>query len=76
MGIINALLLFFIGAIVGLLVGIAIVPTKIIGTLKIDHSDNDDRPYLFLEMNTSLEKLSKKKCVIMKVDIGDYIPHE
>ena len=52
----------------------AIIITKIIldrrstiGTLKIDHSDPERDRYLF-DLGDNLDKLSKKKRIILKVD--------
>lgn len=47
-----------------------------IGNLRVDHSDLEDDPYLFLELKTDVESISKKKYVLMKVQVEDFIPHE
>ena len=48
---------------------------KPIGTLRIDSSDPDDGPYLFLELNQSIAdvKLQDKKFVILAVDATNYL---
>ena len=47
-----------------------------IGTLRVDHSDLKDDPYLFLELETDIKSISRKKYVLMKVRVEDFIPHE
>lgn len=46
-----------------------------IGKLRVDSSDPDDGPYLFLELNQSIEavKLRDKKRVILEVDDTNFI---
>ena len=48
---------------------------KPIGTLRIDSSDPDDGPYLFLELNQSIAdvKLQDKKFVVLAVDATNYL---
>lgn len=48
----------------------------IIGNLRIDHSDLEDEPYLFLELKSDVDSVINKKYVIMKVQIKDFIPHK
>ncbi len=47
-----------------------------IGNLRVDHSDLKDDPYLFLELETDIKSISRKKYVLMKVRVEDFIPHE
>ena len=46
---------------------------KPIGTLRIDQSDPDDNPYLFLELETSPDVLKQRKTVMLKVNVENYI---
>jgi hypothetical protein len=43
------------------------------GTLRIDNSEVDEPEKLFLELNRSLDELSKEKVVIFKVIKRNYI---
>lgn len=45
-----------------------------VGTLREDHSDPEEAPYLFLELEAGgLEKIHKNKLVTLRVVIKDYI---
>lgn len=48
----------------------------IIGTIRVDHSDPDERPYLFLDLNIEPEDLYYRDRVICKVDCVDFIPQK
>lgn len=43
------------------------------GVLRVDNSDPEDGPYLFLELNTSPEKLEESSKLIFKVSHSNYI---
>lgn len=45
------------------------------GTLKIDHSDPEKDRYLF-DLGDNLDKLSKKKRIILKVDNNADLSHD
>jgi hypothetical protein len=45
-----------------------------IGNLRVDHSD--DRPYLFLELNTGVDEIAKQKTVLLNVKVEDFVPHK
>ena len=43
---------------------------RIVGTLRMDNSDPDDGPYLFLEiLPGGMEKIRASKSVLLKVDL-------
>lgn len=45
------------------------------GTLREDHSDPTEAPYLFLELEPGgMEKIHQYKTVTFKVKIEDYLP--
>ena len=67
---------FVIGLIFGGIVGITFKEEKPIGTLKVDRSDPDDGPYLFLELETDPRYIMSQKRVNLKVDVKNYISHE
>ena len=43
------------------------------GTLRIDRSDPDSEPYMFLELTESLPSVMRKKYVIFRVNLENYI---
>lgn len=63
----------FIGFILGGFFMYALSGGEAIGTLRIDASDPDDGPYLFLELSKDLNHIRNKKYVTLKVNISDYI---
>lgn len=47
---------------------------KSIGTIKMDSSDPDSPPYLFMELERDgMERLQRSEYVIMKVDLNGYL---
>lgn len=70
---------FLLGLITGILLTIIFIKyflkPKIIGTLRVDQSDPDG-PYLFLELNESIEKIIHQKKVVMNVNAKNYISQD
>ena len=68
-----------VGLIIGFILGLFFMAfefaNKIVGTLRVD-SSNEDGPYLFLELDKSLLQVTTQKYVAMKVDIRNYIPQK
>ena len=51
--------------------------SDVVGSLRVDQSDPDSGPYLFLELShEGVDAIYKKKYVVLKVNIQDYISHE
>ena len=67
---------FLVGVLIGTIIYAIAVKTASIGTLRIDQSDPEDSPYLFLELNKNITVISSKKYVTMKVDLRNYISHD
>ncbi len=50
---------------------------KVVGTLRVDHSEPSEEPYLFLELKKDgIESIQKKKEVLFKVDLDSYLPRK
>lgn len=47
-----------------------------VGTLRIDRSEPNEPPYMFLELDKGVGDISKKKHVLLRVRNENYIPHE
>ena len=62
-------------ALIGFVIGIK-SHHKPVGTLRVDQSDPDDNPYLFLELSGDPKKLPNQKCITLKVNIENYISHK
>ena len=68
---------FCVGIIVGIILHIVFSQIKSVGTIRVDHSDPDSGPYLFLEIkHGGMEKIKKKKYVVLKVNLKSYISHK
>lgn len=65
-----------IGEMAGYIIAWRIFRSKAIGSLRVDNSDPDSGPYLFLEIEKNPELLYRKKYVTFKVDLQDFISHE
>ena len=59
--------------ILGLIIGLRKTEKKIVGTLRIDHSEPDEAPLLFLELSTDPRFLMKEKQIILDVDTKSYL---
>lgn len=46
---------------------------KLLGTIRVDRSDPDDGPYLFLELKTTPDVIAEEDYVIFKVNNESYI---
>ena len=68
--------IFGIGILVGIVCTTVITRSKSVGSLRVDMSDPDDGPYLFLELSKDIEELYRKKYVTFKVSLKNFIPHE
>ena len=68
--------IFGIGVLVGSIVTQIIFRAFLIGTLRIDTSDPNDRPYMFLELSKGIGDISPRKYVILKVNRKSFIPHK
>lgn len=50
---------------------------KPVGTLRIDTSDQEDGPYIFLEIDHGkISEIYKKKHIMLRVNLKNYISHK
>lgn len=71
----NALFVL-IGICIGVGITLIVFRAYHVGSLRIDRSDPTDVPYMFLELSKGVGDISKKKHVVLKVNLDSYIPHE
>jgi len=72
----QAIIFLAIGIVLGCILS-RFIPKKIVGTIRVDHSDPDSGPYLFLEItHGGMETIKRKKYVLFEVNLKSYIPHE
>lgn len=67
---------FLSGAVVGGIIALITIRSTVIGYLRVDESDPDDGPYLFLELFKKVPNLCAKKYVMLKVKVENFISHE
>lgn len=64
----------------GIMIGIAastvFIYTKAVGSLRVDHSDPSEPPYLFLEVKKNPEALEHGKLVVLRVKRENLVSHE
>lgn len=77
--------LLILGLVIGILIGgfIGCIVTRnamikrslksLVGTLRVDTSDPDDNPYMFLELSKDVTDVTSKKSVLLKVSTENYI---
>lgn len=68
--------LFGLGMLFGCIFACFIFRLFVVGILRVDRSDPDDNPYLFLELKKPVNAVSSKKYVIFRVANKDFISHE
>jgi hypothetical protein len=78
-------LLFIFGIVIGFIVGgiVGCIVTRnamlkrtsesFVGTLRVDTSDPDDNPYMFLELSKNVDYVTSRKSVLLKVSTENYI---
>lgn len=66
-------LIFIAGVIAGVGSSVLVLLKTKGGTLRIDRSDPDSEPYMFLELTESLPSVMRKKYVIFRVNLENYI---
>lgn len=73
----EAIIYLLAGLLIGIGVSRFIFREKPIGSLRVDDSDPDSGPYLFLELNRDgTEEIYKKKHICLKVELKNYISHK
>lgn len=71
---IGGIILLIVGLITGYLLGLK-DGKEIFGTLRMDHSDIEEPPYLFLELKGhTVDDISKQKFVTFAVEQKDFLP--
>lgn len=73
----ESIIFLIIGVAIGYVLSRFIVKEKPVGTLRVDQSDPDSGPYLFLELTQNgATAMQNKKYVLFKVDLKSYISQE
>lgn len=67
---------FFFGIFVGILIDRYDMRRGSVGVLNLDHSDPEDRPYIFLELDQSPNEVFTKEYVVLRTSTKNYISHK
>ncbi len=72
----NIVIAFVLGVLVGRVFTIIIARINSVGSLRVDTSDPDDNPYLFLELSKDTNYVFRKKYITLKVNTKDFVPRK
>ena len=64
------------GFLVGAVAASVFIYAEAIGSLRVDHSDPSEPPYLFLEVEKNPDTLEHGKLVVLRVKRENLISHE
>ena len=70
------IVLILLGMLIGIGIGYLLMRPKSSGYIRIDRSEPDEPPKLFLESHIEIYELSRKKHVTYEVKNENYISHE
>ena len=62
-----------IGCLIGYIATALIFRAFKVGTLRVDTSDPDDGPYMFLELSKDIRTVMSKKYIVLKVNTKNFI---
>lgn len=68
--------MFLVGCIVGFIVHKLFMDKTSVGFLRVDRSEPEEGPYLFLELHRGMEDILDKEYVRLKVKKEDLIPRK
>ena len=68
--------LVLMGVGIGIIISTITTHKKSVGVLRIDQSDPDDNPYLFLELKKDVNDVIKMDHVVLQVNVKNYISHK
>ena len=65
-----------VAAIIGFVIGWCVHRERPLGDLRVDRSDPTSEPLLFLELDTDVPTVMRRKRVTFRVKLENFIPHE
>lgn len=68
------LIIFVVGVLVGGVCITIMTRIKSVGSIRVDTSDPNDSPYLFLELSKDIDVLYRKRHIMLKVNTVNLIP--
>lgn len=70
------ILFCILGIVIGVGVSYVYIRSRSVGCIRVDRSDPDEPPYLFLELSGPVETVTKHGYVILNVQAKDFVPHK
>lgn len=68
--------MFGSGVLLGCVLTVLIFRLKSAGFLRVDTSDPNDNPYLFLELSKNIDAVCTKKYLVLRVKLESFVPHK
>lgn len=65
-----------VAIVIGFIVGRVLPREHPLGDLRVDRSDPTCEPYLFLELDTDVYAIMRKKHVTFRVKVENLLPHD
>ncbi len=65
-----------VSIIIGIMIGRLAHRERPLGDLRVDRSDPSCEPYLFLELDTDVYTIMRKKNATFRVKLENFVPHE
>lgn len=66
--------LFGLGVLAGYIAAHILMRVFSAGTLRVDRSDPEEAPYLFLELSKEIRDVVSKGYVVLKINLQNFIP--
>lgn len=76
MSIITGIVVYILGFSSGFVVIAVLLYRLKAGTLRVDTSDPEDAPYLFLELERNVDNVISKHYALLEVDNHSYLPRQ
>lgn len=73
---VKLILIFLLGLVIGIISTIVIQRKKVVDELLVDISDQEDGPYMFLNLKHTPTDVMKKKYITLKVTLKNFLSQE
>lgn len=72
----DVIIVCLVGIAIGCIISRIVFRDEPVGTIRVDTSDPDDGPYLFLVLTKDLDVISQKKNIVLKIDLTSHTPRK
>lgn len=73
---IGVIIIFVIGMILGSAITVITLRKRSFGSLRIDTSDPNENPYIFLELSEDVNTIFQKKYITLKINTQNFVSQE